>query len=343
MPKISIIIPCYNSSKTVMQTWTSLLNQSIGLSDLECIFVDDASTDEGATWEMLRKIEKQAPKNVILIQLSKNMRQGGARNIALEYATGKYAQFLDSDDSLREDACEKLYSYAENTRAEIVMFNHLYCLNGVKRVSGAAKENKVYEINCPEDREKYLNSSFVDYGCTNKFFRLDLIRKAASKFAENVVYEEPLFVYPCFLYINRFAFLNEAFYIYIFRSNSTVTSTLGTRILDHPNVQLQLLEYCLARPDIFNTYRNVIGMYFLWSFYCETLCFAYENRNAIIPLDYYRQMQAIILKMFPDWRDNPELKSVETRVRDILENVERQIDNQEELDNLILEVGRFLS
>lgn len=326
-----------------MRTWDSLLNQTIGLSELECIFVDDASTDDGRTWEKLKQIETQAPESVMVIHLDENMRQGGARNVALGYATGRYVQFLDSDDTLREDACEKLFSFAEKTEAEMVMFNHLYRLNDTERVSGAAKETKVYEIDSPEDRKKFLNSSFVDYGCTNKFYRLDLIRKAESKFAEHVIYEEPLFVYPCFLYINRFAFLNEALYIYIFRPNSTVSSRLGTHILEHPNVQLQLLEYCLSRTDIFKIYRNVIGMYFLWSFYCETLCFAYENSGAVIPVAYYKQMQAIILRIFPDWRNNPELENVGQNVRDLLDNIDQQTDSQEELDDLIRKAGKTMA
>ncbi|MBR3734706.1 MAG: hypothetical protein IKN07_02410, partial [Lachnospiraceae bacterium] len=139
------------------------------------------------------------------------------------------------------------------------------------------------------------------------------------------------------------AFLNEALYVYVFRNNSTVTSKLGTHILEHPAVQLQLLEYCLSRPDVFNVYRNVIGLYFLWSFYCETLCFAYENHGAVIPLAYYNQMQAIILKVFPDWKDNPELKGVEQRVRGVLSNIDHQVNSQEELDELIQRVGKSLA
>ena len=343
MPKITIIIPSYNCSETVNNTWNSLFNQTIGLNELECIFVDDASSDDGATWNCLQQIEAQAPESVMIIHLDENMRQGGARNVALNYASGKYVQFLDSDDILAEDACEKLYNYAEETKAEIVMFNHLYCLDGKQRVSGAVKENCVYEISDSEYRKKFLNASFVDYGCTNKFYRLDLVRKASAKFAEHVVYEEPLFVYPCFLYINRLAFLNEALYIYRFRPNSTVTSKLGVHLLDHPNVQLQLLEYCLSKPDIFHMYRNVICVYFLWSFYCETLCFAYENNNSVIPLSYYKDMQTIILKVFPDWRINPELKNVEPRVVNALNNVEQEINSQEELNNLIIRVGEALS
>ena len=342
MPKISVIIPCHNCSDTIMRTWDSLRNQTIGLDELECIFIDDASDDDGATRESLKKIEREAPKSVTIIQLDENMRQGGARNVALRYATGKYVQFLDSDDMLREDACKMMFTYAEEIGAELVMFNHLYRLEDTERISGAATENKTYEIIDDDDRKKYLNSTFVDYGCTNKFYRLDLIRTADAKFAEHVVYEEPLFVYPCFLYLKRFAFLNEALYIYVFRPKSTVTSMLGTHILDHPNVQLQLLEYCMNRPEIYHRFRNVIGVYFLWSFYCETLCFAYENPGAVIPVSFFKQMQQICLKIFPDWRNNPEIKNTGENVKKVLKTIELNIDSQEDLDKLVQYAGKIL-
>ena len=342
MPKVTIIIPCYNCSDTISRTWDSLCNQTIGISELECIFIDDASSDDGLTWKRIKEIESQASDSVVAIHLDENLKQGGARNVALNYATGKYLQFLDSDDALRNDACKMLYDYAEKTQAEMIMFNHLYRLNDSERVSGVVKETDVYEILNDEDRKKYLNASFVDYGCTNKFYRLDLIKKANAKFAEHVIYEEPLFVYPCFLYLNRFAFLNEALYIYIFRSESTVTSMLGTRILDHPQVQLMLLEYCLQRKEVFDKYRNTISLYFLWSFYCETLCFASENNGAIIPLSFFKQMQSIYIRFFPDWKTNPELINVNQDVRNVMSTIENQIDSQEELDDLIRIVGDIL-
>ena len=48
--KISIIIPCHNSSETLDNAWNSLKNQTLGIENIECIFVDDASDDDGKTW-----------------------------------------------------------------------------------------------------------------------------------------------------------------------------------------------------------------------------------------------------------------------------------------------------
>lgn len=60
----------------------SLVQQTIGIDQIELIFVDDASTDEDATWNMLREFERAYPESIMILKLEENMRQGGARNVA---------------------------------------------------------------------------------------------------------------------------------------------------------------------------------------------------------------------------------------------------------------------
>lgn len=47
MKKISVIIPCYHAKKWLPQCFLSLANQTIGMDNLELIFIDDASRDKG--------------------------------------------------------------------------------------------------------------------------------------------------------------------------------------------------------------------------------------------------------------------------------------------------------
>ena len=317
-------------------------SQSIGIDMLECIFVDDASTDDGATWNVLKEIEKDEEESVIIIQLENNMKQGGARNIGIDYATGEYLMFLDSDDVLRQDACELLYNYAEIHHTDIIQFNHIYVLGEEKRITKESRANVDYSIKNKEDRYKFLDASTVTYGCTNKFFRLSLIHKAQARFAEKVIYEEPLFVYPCFLYAKKVSLITEALYYYIFRDESTVTSMTGIRILDHPQVQLELLRYCLQRTELFKEYRNYIELYFIWSYYCETLYFASQNPDAFIPLIYYKGMQEICETVFGDWRSNPLIKTLPPNIYSIIDNIDHFIETQEELENLIHRAGTEL-
>lgn len=60
--KISVIIPCFNATKYLPKCFMSLVQQTIGIDQIELIFVDDASTDEGATWNMLQEFERAIQK-----------------------------------------------------------------------------------------------------------------------------------------------------------------------------------------------------------------------------------------------------------------------------------------
>ncbi len=309
MKKISIIIPCHNSSEWLENCWNSLKNQSIGISELECIFVDDASEDEGKTWSLLERIEKEYPESVIIIRLDENMRQGGARNIGMKYMSGKYMLFLDSDDMYRIETCKDLFELAEKTNADIIRFEHEI----VSEVSGGCEYSEAnfepvieeFDLSGSDDlRSVFLTDKAGPYGCTNHFYRTDLIRRANSQFAEKKVYEEPLFVYPLFLYINKIIFTSSKYYIWIKRSGSTMTSEIGYRLLDHPKVQLELLEDLKDREDEYLKYREEISFHFYFSYYYETLRFSAININAQLPLEYFRTMQKKIKIEVGNIKDN---------------------------------------
>ena len=334
--KISVIIPCYNVEGYLERCWKSLERQTIGIDLLECIFVNDGSTDEGKTYKKLQEIEARCPECIMLLNLENNVGLGEARNIGLKYASGKYIQFFDADDELDSDALRLLYETAEREQTDIIQYNHLYILGEQKRSSGDSKADKLYVIENREDRIPFLDTTRVTYGCTNKFIRRDLILKAEAKFPERRRYEEPLFIYPLFLYATRVLLLNLDLYFYYFRPNSIVTSELGKKLLDHPSVQLMLMEYCLARQDIYNEYKDVIDFYFLWSFYLETICFAGEE-NTSISLEYFEFMQNVCKKLCGEWRMNPMIQRIPKAGIGVLESIGTHFENQEQLDRFIIE------
>ena len=79
--KISVIVPCYNASNYITACVKSIVEQTIGLSHLEIILINDASTDE--TYNMLLNIEQQYPDNILVVNCDVNGKQGRARNIGL--------------------------------------------------------------------------------------------------------------------------------------------------------------------------------------------------------------------------------------------------------------------
>lgn len=104
--KISVIVPCYNCAEYVSNCINSILNQTIGFENIELLLIDDASTDN--TSDILKKYEERYPDNIGVILCEKNGRQGTARNIGLQYASGEYVSFVDSDDWIRSDMYERL-------------------------------------------------------------------------------------------------------------------------------------------------------------------------------------------------------------------------------------------
>ena len=340
MKKVSIVVCCYNVSDVIGRCWESIKKQTIGIDNLECIFVDDASTDEGATWEALSHIEQESPENVMIVHSEVNGGPGGALNVGISYASGKYLQLMGADDEFEENAMESLYEIAEKNQTDIIQYNHTLLLGDQRRVNKVSVGNTLVEINTHEERVEFLNATRVTYGCTNKFYRTDLVHETGVKFAENVVYEEPLFVYPLFLYAKRVYFCEEGFYLYHLHEGSVVTSRIGRQLLDHPKVQLLLLTDCMERGSLYEEYKDVIACYFLWTYYCETVLFAGEHLDAKLPVSYFTEMQKVCLQLFPNWRENPRIQIVDEKSWKLFESMETPFESQKQLDEFIVKVGR---
>ena len=116
MPKVSIIVPVYNAKDTLIKCVSCLVNQT--LHDIEIILVNDCSTDN--SFLIMQLLEKQFPDKLIIIDSDVNRGAGGARNIGLQYASGEYIGFVDSDDEVATTMFEKLYNKAVECDYDIV-------------------------------------------------------------------------------------------------------------------------------------------------------------------------------------------------------------------------------
>ena len=106
MKTVSVVVPCYNAAQYLDKCIRYLLNQTIGRENIEIILVNDASTDDGRTWCKIMEYERMFPDVILAVSLEENMRQGGARNTGISYASGEYLIFCDADDWLLEETLE---------------------------------------------------------------------------------------------------------------------------------------------------------------------------------------------------------------------------------------------
>jgi len=100
MPEISVIIPCFNHGKYIIESVESVRKQTFG--DLEIVVVDDGSNDPD-TIEILDKLNYPRLK---LIHTANNGLPT-ARNIGIKNSTGRYIFPLDSDDKIAPEYLSK--------------------------------------------------------------------------------------------------------------------------------------------------------------------------------------------------------------------------------------------
>lgn len=119
-PRVSVIIPAYNTARYIGETLESVLAQTF--SDYEVIVVNDGSPD---TPELEKVILKYQDHIRYIRQQNRGL--GGARNTGIRHARGEFLAFLDSDDVWLPDfLTEQLKFFAENPSLDLACAGCVY-------------------------------------------------------------------------------------------------------------------------------------------------------------------------------------------------------------------------
>lgn len=208
MADISIIVPIYNAEKYLNKCIDSLVNQT--KKELEFILVNDGSTDSS------EDIIKSYKDKRIKYFKNKNQGIGKTRNFGIDKATGKYLMFLDSDDYLDINACEKLYNKAIKEKSDLVVFDFY-------RVEETLKEVTINNFKSSSLKENPNLLLDINLGPCNKLIKRELIDKNNTRFNEELKYEDTPFVTEIIKNANKISKLNEYLHYYVIHSNSETT------------------------------------------------------------------------------------------------------------------------
>ncbi len=137
IPLISVIVPCFNSGRTIRRTILSVKKQTWVRKEI--VLVNDGSTDH-LTINILRELEDE--KIVKLIN-QKNNGLASARNKGVNKSSGRFLFFLDSDDWIEPKALEMMYSHLISNKKCGYIFPDIY-LEG-KRKGFIEKEFNLFE------------------------------------------------------------------------------------------------------------------------------------------------------------------------------------------------------
>ena len=136
--QVDIILPTFNSEKSITNTINSIINQSF--KNWRIIIVDDASTDrtKSITKIFYEKLIKK--KKIILIINHINKGQSYCRNVGIKYSKSKFIAFIDSDDLWFKKKLEKQIKF-------MIKKNYFFTYTDYK----VLKNNKSYNIYTPSN------------------------------------------------------------------------------------------------------------------------------------------------------------------------------------------------
>lgn len=308
MKKVSVVVPCYNATKYIDRCMRYLLEQTIGIDNMEIILVDDVSTDERKTLHLLLEYEARYPDTIIVISLEQNMRQGGAGNAGISYAGGEYLMFCDVDDWLVSDAMEKLYHIAKETEADVVEFRNKEVTDIIieaETLSGEEKKSHIYEFDEGEEKRQFIMSSSENcaLGCWTKFYRMSVIQDNQIRFAEYLICEEPSFTLPVRFYEKRHVLTNEIFYCYYQSSDSTMRSSWDERKFDNITVWMTLIEDLRKRGFLEPYHEELEFMFFEWGFGMSIRMLV--ARCYVLTKEELNLFKENTLQLFPEILQNP--------------------------------------
>ncbi len=227
MPEISIIVPVYNSEKYLRRCIDSICNQTF--KDFELIIVNDGSHDNSLI--ICNEYAELDPRIRIIDKLNEGV--SVARNMALNYANGKYIGFVDSDDYISPRMYEKMYYAIKENAASIAVCGfyseYMHALQGEEGLYLTYKElwSKVNNFN---------------YSCWNKLYAREEIK--GIQFSEKLTIAEDLkFNYDIACRSNcKCVFLLEKLYFYNSGDHSLSSTKSWNKVLCDTEVKGYICE-----------------------------------------------------------------------------------------------------
>lgn len=173
--KVSIIIPCYNVENLISRCLDSIFAQDTALVDFEVICVDDKSTD--GTLALLLDYEKAHSENMVVIPLEENGKQGRARNIALDYASGAYVMYVDADDMIAPDMLARLYETLVQYQCDVAECNYKAFAADNDITAEVKGDVEVYDMTDVSKRKACILRCFLKTAPWGRLYRRQLLER----------------------------------------------------------------------------------------------------------------------------------------------------------------------
>lgn len=205
-PKISLIIPVYNTENNLNITLQSVMKQSH--KNWEAIIVDDGSYDSSG--KICDEYAKQDKRFKVIHKPNGGL--SSARNTALKYVEGDYIFYLDGDDFIHYRTLERLLTIAQTYEADIVQCDYIF---GTDAVFPEIDENEIVSIY--DNRTVFTRFASKVIVC-GKLYRRSVVGEI--QFPEGLVHEDDFTTWKLYYRANRIVLTSTPYYYYVCNPNS---------------------------------------------------------------------------------------------------------------------------
>lgn len=243
-PKVSVIVPVYNTELYVERAIISLMEQT--LQDVQFIIIDDGSKDNSLN--IIRQVIARYPvrEGQVTLISRENLGVAATRAQGMELATGDYVIHLDSDDWAEHNWLQTMYNKAIENNADVTVCDYYNVFNsGLESVKQDVK-------NTPVGCLKSLLLGRISNSNWNKLVSRELFIKNNINFHERYNTGEDLLV-SFFVFINakNVTYINESLYYY-----NNVNSQSITKMYTHKHLRdlvqiTELMELEIRRFFLF--------------------------------------------------------------------------------------------
>lgn len=249
---VSFIIPAYNAEDTIVRCLESIYVLSLKPNEFEVIVIDDSSMDN-----TVAEVENYANSHskITLLRQAQNHRQGAARNIGMDYATGDFIVFVDSDDEVGEGLLQAV-KMTDDKHLDMVVMR-------VAKVSGEGLVES--EMSLPYQAENVFSGvelqtkhPFWFTGPVAYVYRHSFLDEVDYPFAEDVLFEDSDFVNVHLYHAKRMAYSNTCGYRVHFNANSTTHTISYKHLADYFLLGTRMLAHYETLPDKTTKYAEGI-------------------------------------------------------------------------------------
>ena len=246
--KFSLVILLNEFDESMIKNcFNSLLNQS--LNDIEIICITTSPSD------YLDNLANNDARFTILTSEYKNL-----KNVGLNYSSGEYVSFIDCNDWVDFDFCEKAYSKAKKDNADVLIYKVLEYENEKLYKNYFYEffsfENDLFETTFTFD--EIIDSLFtIPQGINNKIYRREYLKENSIEFIENTSFDEMIFFFKSVLNAKKISLLHDYIYFKKIKTSNNVPNNILKDLVEATNRVISIF----IEHNAFNLYKQEVLNY----------------------------------------------------------------------------------